>query len=423
MKKLAILGGAPVIESAFPSYNSIGDDEIKAVVEVLRSGSLSAFYGSEGDSYWGGARVREFEQAWSERFRAKHAVSVNSATSGLYAALGAINLGPGDEVIVPPYTMSATVITPLFFGAIPRFADIEEETFCINPYAVREVINTRTRAILAVNLFGHPAKLHELRRIAEENGLYLIEDNAQAPLAEEFDKLSGTIGHIGVFSLNFHKHIHTGEGGICVTQDDDLALRMKLIRNHAENVVEAFGIKDLTNMIGHNLRMTEMQAAIGIEQLKRIETHVAERACVAERLSEVISDLPGLTPPKLRSGCRHVYYVWGLRFNEDILGVSRTIFCKALMAEGVPVFEGYVKPLYLLPVFQKKIAIGSGGFPFSLSPELLYNKGMCPVSERMHEKEFIGFECCAYSLHENDIDLVLEAFEKVYSQRADLTGL
>src|SRR5262249_5209652 len=157
--------------------------------------------------------------------------SINSATSGLMAAMGAAGISPGDEVIMPPFTMSATAMAPLTYGGIPVFVDIEPDTFCLDLDAVRAAIGARTRAVLAVNLFGHPARLHELRALCDEHGLKLIEDNAQAMLAEEHGRYAGTIGHIGVFSLNYHKHIHSGEGGICTTDDERLARRLQQIRN------------------------------------------------------------------------------------------------------------------------------------------------------------------------------------------------
>ena len=401
----------------------MGEAEYEAVGRVVRSGILSGFYGSESEEYWGGPAVRAFEGAWAERFKVRHAVSVNSATSGLYTAMGAIGIGPGDEVIVPPYTMSATVMAPLLYGGIPVFADIEEETFGLDPAAVRRAVTARTKAILAVNLFGHPARLDELMEVAREHDLHLIEDNAQGPLAGDQGRLAGTIGDIGVFSLNFHKHIHTGEGGVCVTQDEDLALRMKLIRNHAENVVEPYGIEDLTNMIGFNFRLTELQAAVGMEQLRRVEDHVGRRESLGRTLSEALEGLEGLTAPRVRPGCRHVYYVWGVRVDSGALGVSRRVFCEALRAEGFPVFEAYVRPMYLLPVFQKKIAIGSKGYPFSESPGVSYQKGLCPVCERLYEEQFFGFEPCAYDVDDDRRDRLVAAVLKVHRGREALRRL
>ena len=178
MDELAILGGTPVLREPLPPYKSAGQAELEAVSRVIESDCLSGFYGNWCEEFYGGPTVRAFEQAWCERFVVEHTISVNSATSGLFAAMGAIGISPGDEVIVPPYTMSATVIAPLIYGGIPVFIDIEPETFCLDPQAVRQAITPRTKAILAVNLFGHPAPLAELMSIAQEHGLKLVEDNA-----------------------------------------------------------------------------------------------------------------------------------------------------------------------------------------------------------------------------------------------------
>lgn len=417
MEELAFLGGEPVIRGEFAPYPSLGESEIRAVTEVVESGCLSGFYGSWGDQFLGGPKVVEFENAWAQRFGVRHAVSVNSAASGLCAAIGALGITPGDEVIVPPYTMSASVVAPLMYGGIPVFVDIEPETFCLDLDLVRKAITNRTKAIMAVNLFGHPAHLAELRSLADEYGLKLIEDNAQGPLAAENGRYAGTIGDIGIFSLNYHKHIHTGEGGICVTDNSDLAFRLQMIRNHAENIVEPAKVDDITNLIGFNYRMTELSAAIGIEQLKNIDTHVGRREEIAHQLGQALSDFPGLTPPITRKGCRHVYYTWSMKFDAAVAGVSREKFSAALTAEGVPHGTGYVRPLYLLPVFQKRRAFGD--FPFNLT-ERQYYKGLCPVAERMHEAEMLLFEVCMYDLRDSDISLIQSAFRKVYSNRRRL---
>ena len=411
METLALYGGKPVIPCPLPVYNTLGEEEATAVADVVRSGCLSGFYGSWGEQFGGGAVVKRFEAAWAARFGVAHAVSVNSATSGLYAAMGAIGIQPGDEVIVPPYTMSATALAPLIYGGIPIFADVEPETFCLDVNAVRSALTPRTRAIIAVNLFGHPAKLAELRALADKQGLFLIEDNAQAPLASENGRMAGTVGHIGVFSLNYHKHIHAGEGGVCVTNDAGLALKLQLIRNHGENVVEPVGMKDISNMLGFNYRMTELSAAIGLAQLKKIDVHVEAREHLAHRLIDGLSDLPGLSIPVTRPDCRHVYYVLGFRYDAEIVGASREQFSLALSAEGFPHFVGYVRPLYLLPLFQQRIAFGT--YPFSLS-SVTYPSGLCPVAEHLYSQSFLGFENCMVAPSEMQIDLLITAVRKVY---------
>ena len=419
MTDLAILGGTAALQSPLRPYRSIGEAEVAAVKRVAQSGLLSGFYGSLGPQFLGGPVVQEFEQAWRQQFGVKHAVSVNSATSGLYAAMGAIGVSPGDEVIVPPYTMSATVVAPLLYGGIPVFADIDPQTFTLDPVAVEAAITPRTRAILVVNLFGQPARLRELRDLADRRGIMLVEDNAQGPLATESGRFAGTVGHIGVFSLNYHKHIHTGEGGVCVTDDDTLGRRLQLIRNHAESVVEADGTKDLTNMVGFNFRLSELSAAIGIEQLRNAEMHVFRREKLGRLLSEGIAGLEGLQPPHAREDCRHVYYVWALKVDAERLGATRAQFSAALAAEGFPHFSGYVAPLYRLPLFRQRIAIGRDGFPFNLS-KVRYEDGLCPVTEKMHERELIGFEPCAYDLDDADIDALIGAIRKVHAARAEL---
>ena len=205
---------------------------------------------------------------------------------------------------------------------------IDDEYFSINLESVKSKISPRTKAIIAVNLFGHPARLKELRLIAKKNDLYLIEDNAQAPLGEEYGELAGTIGDIGVFSLNYHKHIHSGEGGICVTNDKNLATRLQMIRNHAEAVVGPSGTNNIVNMVGFNYRMTEMSAAVANVQLKDINKHVVKRIKIAETLSESLNELEGIYVPKVRKGCKHVYYVWSAKYDEKIVGVSREVFVK-----------------------------------------------------------------------------------------------
>jgi perosamine synthetase len=412
--KLALLGGEPAVKAPLTLYRSIGVEEDAAVLRVMRSGNLSSFIGAWCDDFYGGVEVKRFERQWAERFKVKHALSVNSNTSGLIAAMGAVGVSPGDEVIVPPFSMSATVMAPLFYGGIPVFVDVEPDTFCLDPQKVRAAITPKTKAIFAVNMFGHPAHLRELRQLADEKGIYLIEDAAQSPLAMDGNRYAGTIGHIGVFSLNYHKHLHTGEGGMCCTDDDDLALRLASIRNHGENVVKPLGMADITNMVGFNFRLTELQAAIGIEQLAKIDTLVRERQTIAEKLTKATLGLPGLTPPVVRDDCRHAYYVWMAKYEARATGVPRQKVAAALVAEGVPIVEGYLTPLYMLPAFQQRKAIGREGWPFTLS-DRTYEQGLCPVAERLQDEELLEFCTCSFQLDEQELNQSIKAFEKVFS--------
>ncbi len=419
---LAILGGTPEIPAPLTPYRSIGEEERQSVDAVMCSGVLSGYIGAWCDEFDGGPMIRKFEAKFAETFGSKYAVAMNSNTSGMIAAMGAAGVSPGDEVIVPPTTMSATAMAPLLYGGIPVFVDIEPDTYCLDVERVREAITPKTRAILVVNIFGQPARLHDLRSLADENGIVLIEDNAQGPLAQERGRYAGAIGHIGVFSLNYHKHIHTGEGGVCTTDDERLSKRLRMIRNHGENAVDELADGDITNIVGFNFRLTELQAAIGVAQLDKVERLVGTREAIAQRFSRELGSFPGIVPPKVRKDCRHVYYVWAARYDEAVIGVERDLFVKALAAEGVPISGGYVSPLYLLPLFQRRIAIGSAGHPFALTNRS-YRKGLCPVAERLHEKELIEISVCSYEFSDNDVAAVIRAFAKVYENRERLRSL
>jgi perosamine synthetase len=420
--QLAIAGGPPAIRRPLQPFNSITAAEREAALRFIDRGEpLSGFHGSARPTFFGGAEVLAFEKEWCERFGAAHAVSMNSATSGLIAALGAVGIGPGDEVIVPPYSMSASAIAPVFYGGVPVFADIDPDYFCIDYDSVVKAITPHTKAIMAVNLFGHPAELKRLRELADAKGLYLIEDSAQATLATEHGKPVGTVGHIGVYSLNIHKHIQTGEGGVCVTADAELAKRLQLIRNHGENVVDWMGMTDLTNLVGFNFRMTELGAAMARVQLSRIEELVGRVEKIAARLTEGLSNLKGVTTPAVRSGCTHNYYMWSVKIDAAALGAGRDAFSAALAAEGFPNATGYVPPIYWLPMFQKRIAIGREGFPFTLR-DRHYPAGLCPVVERMHNTELLQYQPVSWSADDEQVEMMITAFRKVHAQAASLTS-
>jgi perosamine synthetase len=423
MSKLAIHGGQPLRRTPFPTYVTLGEEEKHAVMEVMDSQVLSDFLGTWSDKFYGGGRVQALERAWETYFGVKHAVSVNSATSGLYAAIGAAGIGPGDEVIVSPFTMSASATPPLVYGAIPVFADIDPQTFCLDPGAVRQRITPQTRAIVVVDIFGHPAEMNEIMQIAQEHSLTVIEDAAQAPGAQYHGRWAGTLAHLGVFSLNYHKTIHCGEGGIVVTDDAELAERLRLIRNHAELAVKNKGTQNLVNMIGFNYRMTEIEAAIAGEQLKKLDPLVQARIEAAHYLSERLSSFPGITPPVEQPGIRHGYYVYAIRYDAAQIGVPREAFAAALKAEGVPVFEAAYEPLYLQPMYQQRIGFGKDGFPWTYPGyrgSVSYERGICPVAERMHAEELLYTNICHASITRSDLDDWLAAFNKVMQGRGNL---
>ncbi|ACH40726.1 aminotransferase, AHBA_syn family [Citrifermentans bemidjiense Bem] len=401
----------------FPPYNPIGEEEARAAYSVVAKGMLSDYIARPGEKFLGGSKVQELERRWAEHHAVKHAVSFNTATSALVAAMGASGVLPGDEVVVMPYSMCISATAPLFYDAVPVFADIEEEFFCMDPASVAAKITPRTRAILTVDLFGQSAEMTALNEIARKHDLKVICDSSHAPGCGYNGGFAGTFGDIGVYSLNQHKIIHCGEGGIAVTNDDDLALRLQLIRNHAEAVVNEMGYRNLTNMLGGNYRLPEVEAAIAIEQLKKLPLLLRQRIELADYLTERLSKLDYLTPPKVREGSEHVYYLYPIRFHEEAAGISRAEFVQRINELGIPLYRfaaGYIKPLYLEPIFAERERF-KNGFPYNLLPEGErpdYGKGLCPVTERMHEKELIVTAYNYPPLTRSDMDDIVSAFGK-----------
>ena len=413
--KLALLGGLPVIKEAFKRYNSIGKKEQDAVQEVMKTGVLSRYLASWGEDFFGGEKVQEFERACEKYFSVKHAITVNSWSSGLTAAIGALDIEPGDEIIVSPWTMTASATAILHWNAIPVFADIDPKTFCLDPESVEKNISKYTKAIMSVDIFGQSADVDELNKIAKKYNIPIISDTAQAPGAIYKNKYAGTITQIGGFSLNYHKHIHTGEGGILVTNDDDYADRMRLIRNHAEVVIEDMGRKDLNNMIGYNFRLGEIESAIGIEQLKKLQSSIERRQKIAKKLTSSLGKLNGLILPEIPKGQTHVYYVYPMILDINHIKIPRDRVVDAIVAEGVPGMMKNYQTIHLLPIYQKKIAYGKKGFPWTLSKrKISYKKGICPNAEDLNDNKFIGFNMCMYEMTDEDVGLVIDAFTKVW---------
>lgn len=416
-EKLALYGGPKSISKSFKRYNPIGEEEVEAAKQVVKSGVLSQFIGCWDPDFYGGSKVQEFERACEKYFGVKHAVTVNSWTSGLVAAIGAIGIEPGDEIIVTPWTMSATATAILHWNAIPVFADIDPQTFNLCPKSVEANITPYTKAIMVADIFGQSADIDELMAIAAKHGLKVISDTAQAPGALYKGKYAGTVAHVGGYSLNYHKHIHTGEGGVLVTNDDEIAERLQLIRNHAEVVVGDKGVTNLSNMIGHNFRLGEIESAIGLEQLKKLGKFVQSRQALARRLTEGLKGLRGLQTPVVKVDRTHVYYVYPMVLNVAELGVSRDKIHAALHAEGVEVSKSY-QNIHLLPMYQKKMAYGSRGFPWTSDicrRDVSYAKGICPVAEELNDSTYLGFGMCVYDLSDQDVDLIVGAFHKVWA--------
>lgn len=365
MSKLAIDGGKPAVTQPLKPFNTIGYEEAKAAYDTVRYFPLSGYLGGNKT---GGYHVERLERAWEETFRVKHAVSCNSATSGLLLACIAGGVGPDSVVVTTPASMSATAAAPAFLGAKVRFDDIEADTFSLGEGDIKNVVIT-------TNLFGHPARPVE--------SAFLIEDNAHAIFAKDGDRFSGTIGNIGVFSSNVHKHCSSGEGGVCVTNYDGCAERLRLARNHSEMAGMGPGL---------NLRMTEVTAAILYQQLLKGPQIVSERVEIAESLIDMSKDWPGmLIPPTTREGCSHSFYMVAWKSTLD-----RKRFVQAMQSEGVPFREGYVEPLYRLPAFK------GCGLP-----------AHCPIAETMHYASMITYENCAVTPTKKQLRQFREAFRKV----------
>lgn len=422
--RLALFGGPKVVSAPWPTANTIGPEEKQAVAEVLDSGVLSGFRGVAGPEFLGGPTVRRLERHWADYFGVKHAVSFNSLTSGLIASIGALGIGPGDEVIVPPFTMQASATCVLMYGAVPVFADIDPETCCIDPSSIERLITSKTRAVVVVHLFGHPADMDAIMALGRQYKIKVIEDAAQAPGGRYKNQWVGGIGDIGGFSLNYHKTIHCGEGGVMVTNDDDLATRLQLIRNHGEAAVADMGIKDLVNTFGGNSRMTELEAAVANAQLSKLEGLTLPRIALAQQLDLSIEAIPAIRPlQRLDDQSRHVYYFYAMEFDEVAAGLERRQFVEAVRAEGIELRSSYIKPIYLEPLFQRRVAY-KGGFPFTHGGQpgrFDYDAGICPVTERLYEKSLIFGKFCRVPLKERHIEQVIAAFTKVLACAEELT--
>jgi len=413
--RLAIHGGQPHIVEKFARFKTIGPEERVAALEVIDSGELSGFIGAPGPSFLGGKHVKQFEELAADYFKSNYCVSFNSWTSGLIAAVGAIpDLEPGDEIITSPWTMSATAMAILHWQAIPVFVDISPDDYCIDVSKIREKISPRTRAILTVDIFGYPSNYTALRSICDEFNLLLIGDSAQAPNAKHGEDFVSKLADIGGYSLNYHKHLQTGEGGFALTDSLELADRMRLIRNHAESVVSSKPEATLTNMIGYNFRLGEIEAAMAYPQLRRLESTVESRVSIAKSIISQLESLQGLMFPSKEYQASSVFYMIPIQLDEGLPWDRREIV-RALQAEGVPaLIEGYAN-IQKLPIFEHKIAYGSHLNPWSLgSGENSTSAHNCPVADRLFSNTFLGIHNCTFEFNSDEIKKFVGAFFKVW---------
>mgnify|MGYP005834102095 CR=1 FL=1 len=358
--KLAIHGGEKYRTKPWPSVGNasgrmFGQEEIQLLTEVIQSGSLNRV---------GGTKVPQLEAEFAAKYGTKHAVAATSGTAALHVAVGALNLEPGDEVITTTVTDMGTVIAILMCNLVPIFADVDPRTGNVTAETIAKQISPKTKAIIAVHLFGQMCDMDPIRALAREKGFWLIEDCAQAHLSEYKGHLAGTIGDIGCFSFQQSKQMTTGDGGMIITNDDHLAYRARLFADKGW----PRGTGERGHLfLGPNYRLTELQGAVGLAQLHKLDEIVARRRHTAEMLAEMLDDIPGINPPYLVPGTNPSWWIFSFTIDEKVLGVSPQDFAAALQAEGMPFHVGYIpNPIFDYPVIKERKTFGTSGIPWTL---------------------------------------------------------
>lgn len=338
MAKLAINGGTPVRSKPWPRWPQWDERERQRVLEVLESGE------------WGGFNkvVKEFEQAFGKRHQAKHCFTVVNGTASLEAALRVLGVGYGDEVIVPPYTFIATANAVRLVGATPVFVDVEPDTYNIDVTKIEAALTPKTKAVIPVHFAGLAADMDALLALARKHNLFIVEDAAHAHGSTWRGQPLGTLGHIGSFSLQQSKNLTAGEGGIVLTNDDDLALKLWSYINQGRSPDGAWYEH---MMLGTNLRMTGWQAAVLMAQMERFEEQLATRQQNARQLNAILEEIDGLQPMRWDPRAdNHAFHLYMFRYDaQGFNELARNRFVEALRAEGVPCSTGYAVPLYKQP--------------------------------------------------------------------------
>lgn len=373
-EQLAINGGPQAISEALPTFQesagrTFGKEEEALVLQALRSGCLSRN---------GGTMVKRLEQQFAAALGVKHAVACSSGTASVHLAVAALDLEPGDEVIVPPITDMGSIVPILWQNAIPVFADVDPATFCLDPADAARKISPRTRAVIAVHLAGQPCDLRALGQLCRERGIVLIEDCSQAYWAEYDGRLVGTLGDLACFSLQQSKHMTCGEGGLMVTSNDAWARRATLFADKAwPRETKALGSNRFL-FLAQNYRMSELQGAVALAQLGKVQDAVARRRAAAASLTALLADIPGVAAPSVPPVTNPAYWLYMLR----IPGGSRQ-FGDALVAEGIRAWVQYiVDPLYFAPLFTECATYGRSGYPLREFARQQYRRGLCPNAEQ-----------------------------------------
>jgi perosamine synthetase len=389
MERLALDGGTPVRKTMLNYARQwVDQDDIEAVVKVL-----------QGDWLTTGPSVREFENAVSTYTGANEAVAVNTGTAALHAAAFAAGIGPGDEVIVPPLTFVASANCVLYLGGKPVFADVRPDTLNIDPEHIERKSTSKTKAIVAVDLTGQPCDHDAIRNLAHQHNLIVIEDAAHALGASYKGRKVGTLQDLTTLSFHPVKHITTAEGGMVLTQDPEMAKRMRSFRHHGIDVdlhkrnVANLWIYDVVNL-GHNYRIPDLNCALGISQLRKLDSWLTRRREIAERYNRAFSDLPQVETPYMMPDCVPAWHLYAIRLHLDTLRVGRETIFKALRAENIGVNVHYI-PIHWLSYYQN----------------LGYQKGECPIAEREYER-LITIPLYP-AMSEQDVEDVITAVHKV----------
>ncbi len=407
-RQLALLGGTPVRTRPFTSWPIFGKAEEKRLLRTLRSGRWGKLDGTE---------VAEFENRFGTRHGCQHAVGVVNGTVSLRIALQAAGLRADDEVIVPSYTFFSTASAVIEANAVPVFADVELDTFNLEPKAVEAAITPRTRAIIPVHFAGQPADMDRLMAIARKRKLIVIEDAAHAHGATYRNRPAGSIGHMASFSFQSSKNLTAGEGGIITTNDDALAESCRSIHNCGRIPT---GVWYEHHVISGNYRLGEFQAAVLNSQLDRLEQQTRTRDRNGQYLSARIATLPGLHPQKRPAACtRHSYHLFMLRVDGNAFGAPRAAVIKALQAEGIPCSGGYGYSLHHQPMFQKK---AFGPFLQKAAARLDYGQTNCPNSDLICREQCVWLEQKLFLGPRADMDDIARAFEKIYEYREALSN-
>ena len=405
----AFLGGDPIRTAPWPKWPQWNPEtDEKRIVEVLRSGVWSR-----------SGVVTEFEKKWAETVGAKRCLSLVNGTNALITSLVQLDVGGGDEVIVPPYTFIATVAAVIATGAMPVFVDVDPETFQIDPSKIEEKITPRTRAILPVHICGFPADMVKIMAIAKKHNLVVVEDACQAWTAEIDHKQVGTFGDAGCYSFQNSKNIPIGEGGAIVSDDDKFMDRCFSYHNYGNPYGSVVGELNAGTLIpGTKLRFTEYQAAIGLSQLKHFEEQTVTRSLNAEYLRDRIKDIPGILPYRLYDNVtRAAFHLFPFRYDKEAFkGLPRAEFIRAMRAEGIPCSSGYAT-LNTMPFLEN--TLNTKNFKKMYPVDMLdYKKFMernqCPENDRLCNEEAVWFTQNMLLGPKSDMDDIVASIEKIH---------